>query len=149
MKCQKACSFQFSKHFNSPDYRKQIFKCFLNYLEKNKQTSLTFCEILVYPTLLKSEMFFVHYTSISSLPMWQTTKRVSANISAKAFPVNNVLKQQRAQMPHLQQLSKLIVAAWLFAKASALETPRQECSPSGVQDLKSLRTFKRTSPPSL
>lgn len=68
--------------------------------------------------------------------MWKGIKRVSANISAKAFPVNNLLQQQRAQMPHLQQLSKLIVAACFFAKAPALETPWQECSPSGVQNLR-------------
>lgn len=67
--------------------------------------------------------------------MWKAIKRVSANISAKIFPVNNLLQQQRAQMPHLQQLSKLIVAAWLFAKSPALQTPQQECSPSGVQNL--------------
>lgn len=54
--------------------------------------------------------------------MWKATQRVSANISAKIFPVNNLLQQQRAQMPHLQQLSKLIVAAWLFAKSPALQT---------------------------
>lgn len=81
-------------------------------------------------------MLFVSYTGISSLHMWKTIKRVSANISAKAFPVNNLLQQQRAQMPHLQQLSKLIVAAWLFAKTPTLETPLQECSLSGVQNLK-------------
>lgn len=39
-------------------------------------------------------------------------------------------------MPHLQQLSKLIVPVWLFAKTPALETTGQECSPSGVQNLK-------------
>lgn len=80
-------------------------------------------------------MFFVSYTRISSFHMWKTVKRVSANISAKAFPVNNLLQQERPQMPHLQQLSKLIVAAWLFAKTPALETTGQECSPSGVQNL--------------
>lgn len=52
-----------------------MFKYFPKYIEKNKQTSLTFCEILVYPTLPRSEMCFISYTSILSkhMPMlWNT-----------------------------------------------------------------------------
>lgn len=156
MKCQKACCFQFSKHFKllTPLTRKTLktnIQVFSQLSWNTKQTNLTFCENLVYPTLLKSEMVFVSYTRISSLHMWKTIKRVTANISAKAFPVNNLLQQQRPQIPHLQELSKLIVAAWLFAKTSALERPAgmQLWEEVVCRISESWRTLKRTPPPSL